>query len=270
MELVFGPSTLLGTQVTFQFPEITNNQSLLWYHSHNMFISMELVYGGIVGLLQIVDKKTEWLTNYFQYGDNNILLEALDMDLTSTGKQTFANLVTDENRSNFTVINGTSVLNWYSSDPVPFVNPLYHKSTKNLVKIDILNASLNWRVFHLGVCDKHYHSKPFYIVQTDSGLINPREQEYSLKGKKLIKIPTYLKDREEREENIPKPKEVFVVEAEDHLQSILGTKVKIHSGKIKSKIEIEFYSEEDLERILETLTKPAVMQSSLKQGQFIV
>jgi ParB family chromosome partitioning protein len=88
--------------------------------------------------------------------------------------------------------------------------------------------------------------------------------------KKLIKIPTYLKDREEREENIPKPKEVFVVEAEDHLQSILGTKVKIHSGKIKSKIEIEFYSEEDLERILETLTKPAVMQSSLKQGQFIV
>jgi len=88
--------------------------------------------------------------------------------------------------------------------------------------------------------------------------------------KKLIKTPTYLKDCEEREEIIPKPKEIFVVEAEDHLQAILGTKVKIRSGKIKSKIEIEFYSEEDLERILETLTKPAVIQSSLKQGQFIV
>ncbi|WP_019555314.1 ParB/RepB/Spo0J family partition protein [Propionispira raffinosivorans] len=88
--------------------------------------------------------------------------------------------------------------------------------------------------------------------------------------KKLIKVPTYLKDCEEREETIPKPKEIFVVEAEDHLQVILGTKVKIRSGKIKSKIEIEFYSEEDLERILETLTKPTAIQSSLKQGQFIV
>ncbi len=95
--------------------------------------------------------------------------------------------------------------------------------------------------------------------------------------KKLIKNPSYFKEREECEEreeregkNIQKPKEIFVVEAEDHLQSILGTKVKIRAGKIKSKIEIEFYSEEDLERILETLTKPAVIESQLKQGQFIV
>ena len=61
MEIVFGKSTLLGPKVTFQFPEITNNQSLLWFHSHNMFISMELIYAGIVGLLQIVDKETKWL-----------------------------------------------------------------------------------------------------------------------------------------------------------------------------------------------------------------
>ena len=174
MEVVFGRSTMLGPKVTFQFPEITNNQSLLWFHSHNMFISMELIYGGIVGLLQIVDKETEWLTESFRYGDNQILLEAMDMDLTSDGKQTFSNLVTDENRSCFAVINGTSAVNWYSSDPsAPFVNPLYHTTTTNLVKIDILNASLNWRVFHLGVCDENMEAKSFYLVQTDSGLMNP-------------------------------------------------------------------------------------------------
>ena len=106
MEAVFGHSTLLGPCVTFQFPKITNNQSLLWFHSHNMFISMELIYGGVVGLLQIVDKSTEWLTKHFEYGNNQILLTALDMDLTSSGTQTFANLITDENRSNFAVING--------------------------------------------------------------------------------------------------------------------------------------------------------------------
>ena len=176
METVFGHNTLLGPKVTFQFPTITNNQSLLWFHSHNMFVSMELIYGGILGLLQIVDKPTEWLTDSFQYGDNQILLNMLDMDLTSTGTQTFANLVTDENRSNFAVINGTSAVNWYASNSsVPFVNRLFHKTTRNLVKIDMLNASLNWRVFHIGVCDEDKQIKPFYLVQTDSGLMNPTE-----------------------------------------------------------------------------------------------
>jgi FtsP/CotA-like multicopper oxidase with cupredoxin domain len=176
METVFGHSTLLGPKVTFQFPEITNNQSLLWYHSHNMFVSMELIYGGIIGLLQIIDKHTEWLTESFQYGDNLLLLNAIDMDLTSDGKQTSVNLTTDENRSSFTVINGISTVNWYSCQKhTEFVNPLFHITTKNLVKIDILNASLNWRTFHIGVCDKDMQIKSFYLVQTDSGLMNPTE-----------------------------------------------------------------------------------------------
>jgi FtsP/CotA-like multicopper oxidase with cupredoxin domain len=174
METVFGHSTLLGPKVTFDFPEITNNQSLLWFHSHNMFVSMELIYGGIVGLLQIVDEPTKWLTEDFQYGDNQILLMALDMDLTNTGTQTDANLIVDENRSSFAVINGTSAINWYSSEQnTPFVDDLYHTTTKNLVKIDILNASLNWRVFYIGVCDDYCKIKSFYQIQTDSGLMNP-------------------------------------------------------------------------------------------------
>lgn len=175
MEDVFGHNTLLGPKVTFQFPEITNNQSLLWFHSHNMFVSMELIYGGILGLLQIVDRQTEWLTEQFQYGDNQLLLATLDMDLTSDGTQTFANLVTDDNRSNFAIVNGTSVVNWYSCSSVPFVNSLYHKTTKNLVKIDILNGSMNWRVFHIGVCDEDFQLKTFHLVQTDAGLMNPVE-----------------------------------------------------------------------------------------------
>lgn len=175
MEDVFGISTQIGPVATFQFPTITNNSALLWMHSHNMFISMELITAGLVGLLQIVDKPTEWLTEEFQYGDNQILLVALDMDLTSKGTQTFANLIADEARSCFSVVNGISVVNWYSEESVPFVNKVYHTSNKNLVKIDILNASLNWRVFHLGVCDMDGQIKPFYQVSVDSGLMNPTE-----------------------------------------------------------------------------------------------
>ncbi|BBB90585.1 MAG TPA: ParB/RepB/Spo0J family partition protein [Methylomusa anaerophila] len=46
----------------------------------------------------------------------------------------------------------------------------------------------------------------------------------------------------------------FMNEYEDRLKLILGTQVKIKPGKLKSKIEIEFYSNEDLERIIEALT----------------
>lgn len=54
----------------------------------------------------------------------------------------------------------------------------------------------------------------------------------------------------------PKPKkEVFLAQAEDRLKSALGTQVVIRAGKKKSKIEIEFYSEEELERLLELLTQ---------------
>ncbi|CUH95779.1 Stage 0 sporulation protein J [Propionispora sp. 2/2-37] len=50
------------------------------------------------------------------------------------------------------------------------------------------------------------------------------------------------------------PREIFVVDAEERLKLLLGTQVKIKPGKLKSKIEIEFYSSEDLDRILEVLT----------------
>ena len=43
---------------------------------------------------------------------------------------------------------------------------------------------------------------------------------------------------------------VFLRDATDRLTQLLGTQVHIRPGKKKSKIEIEYYSDEDLERIL--------------------
>ena len=51
-----------------------------------------------------------------------------------------------------------------------------------------------------------------------------------------------------------KPREIFVEEAEDRLKMLFGTQVKIYPGKKKSRIEIEYYNPEDLDRIIETLT----------------
>lgn len=175
MEVVFGKSTLLGPEVTFKFPKITNNQSLLWFHNHNMFISMELIYSGAVGLLQIVDDETCWLSKMFKYANNNIMMIASDLDLNEKGEQTNINLTVDQNRSAFTAINGISAVNWFSKCDDKYINLLYHKTSENLVKIDILNACLNWRVYYIGVCDEDRDIKSFHLIQCDGGLINPVE-----------------------------------------------------------------------------------------------
>ena len=55
-----------------------------------------------------------------------------------------------------------------------------------------------------------------------------------------------------RETNTKK-KDVFVRDTETHLREFFGTQVQISKTKKKGKIEIEFYSEDDLQRILELL-----------------
>lgn len=58
-------------------------------------------------------------------------------------------------------------------------------------------------------------------------------------------MPEAAKEKPER----PEP-DLFIREAAEKLKTLLGTQVQIKTGRKKSKVEIEFYSEEDLERIL--------------------
>lgn len=84
--------------------------------------------------------------------------------------------------------------------------------------------------------------------------------------KRLSEKPKHIKQLTKTVEE----KNFFVVEAEDRLKMILGTKVKIKPGKLKSKIEIEFYSTEDLDRIIETLSGEKEQASSKSRGIFAV
>lgn len=54
-------------------------------------------------------------------------------------------------------------------------------------------------------------------------------------------------------ETKPVNKDVFVQATEAQLREYFGTQVQIKKAKNKGKIEIEFYSEDDLQRILEIL-----------------
>jgi len=97
------------------------------------------------------------------------------------------------------------------------------------------------------------------------------EQDLSARGaeelvKKLMEDPMPSKQVNKSAEE----KELFVIEAEDRLKLVLGTQVKIKPGKGKSKIEIEFYSPEDFDRIIDILTGPQSKPSTRVQGNFVI
>jgi len=52
----------------------------------------------------------------------------------------------------------------------------------------------------------------------------------------------------------PNKKDIFLIETEETLKRRLGTKVNIIKGKKKGKIEIEYYSLQELERLIELLS----------------
>jgi len=70
--------------------------------------------------------------------------------------------------------------------------------------------------------------------------LSVRETEKLAARAKLVKNTTVSRE----------VKDTFLVEYESDLQSVFGTKVNIKQGRKKGKIEIEYYNDEDLNRIL--------------------
>lgn len=75
-----------------------------------------------------------------------------------------------------------------------------------------------------------------------------------LNVRQVEKLITQLNEKPVKKKEKPK-KDIFLQESESRLREYLGTAVTIHRGKRKGKIEIEFYNDEDLERIMEVLEK---------------
>ncbi len=65
-------------------------------------------------------------------------------------------------------------------------------------------------------------------------------------AKHLMNIDKIEKDKKRKEDPI-------YIDIQNRLSQSLGTKVKIQQGKNKGKIEIEYYSQGDLERLLDIL-----------------
>ncbi len=86
-----------------------------------------------------------------------------------------------------------------------------------------------------------------YIISND---LSARETEKLVK--KIDNNQNYFIDNKITSEPI---KNIFIDDAEDKLKMLFGNKVKIKKGRKKSKIEIEFLTEEDLDRIIDILVQ---------------
>ena len=83
--------------------------------------------------------------------------------------------------------------------------------------------------------------------------------------KKLLENPDLLHEHSGEQSTKEKPEQdVFIRDAVDKLTQMFGTQVRIQTGKKKSKLEIEFYSPEDLERIMGTMLEK---QQNTKQAK---
>jgi ParB family chromosome partitioning protein len=70
---------------------------------------------------------------------------------------------------------------------------------------------------------------------------------------KIVKKAAVEKDKKTKK--APETKDPLLLDIEERLKMVLGTQVRIKNGRNKGKIEIEYYSGEDLERIIEIFLK---------------
>ena len=75
----------------------------------------------------------------------------------------------------------------------------------------------------------------------------------NLNVRQLESLVQRMNENVSRETSKTTSKDIFIEEKESQLREIFGTTVSIKKSKNKGKIEIEFFSEDDLERILELL-----------------
>lgn len=113
----------------------------------------------------------------------------------------------------------------------------------------------------LALEDKSLQRQAAAYIATES--LSARQAEALVK--KLLADPFYLQHKAEKKDS-QKHEDIFLQDAVTKMQESLGTKVSIHQGKKKSRLEIEFYTEEDLERIMAAITGDNSAQSSARNG----
>ncbi|MGP4073122.1 ParB/RepB/Spo0J family partition protein [Piscibacillus sp. B03] len=84
-------------------------------------------------------------------------------------------------------------------------------------------------------------------------LVADKIRKEHLNVRQVEKLITQLNEKKKKKKKTTK-KDVFISSKEAELRDLFGTSVNIQQGKRKGKIEIEYFDQEDLNRILELMT----------------
>lgn len=100
------------------------------------------------------------------------------------------------------------------------------------------------------------HGRTLLAIKDENKIIPivNKVRKEKLNVRQLERLVNNMNKTPEKKEKAPK-KDIFLVERESVLRDRLGTGVKIQRGKKKGKIEIDFYTDEDLERIIDILER---------------
>jgi ParB family chromosome partitioning protein len=93
------------------------------------------------------------------------------------------------------------------------------------------------------------------VLSLDDDVSRVRLAERIVAENLSVRVAEDSARRVKRRRLIPKKKIPALLEAENYLKQLLGTAVRINIGLRRGKVEIDFYGEEDLERILELFRK---------------
>lgn len=114
------------------------------------------------------------------------------------------------------------------------------KKVQNMIKGGLLSNGHARALLSLEEKEKQYKIAQIIIEKK----LSVRETE---------KLISEVNETNTKEKKIKKQKDPLIVEIEENLRKTLGTKVNINKGRKKGKIEIEYYNDDDLDRIIELL-----------------
>ena len=93
----------------------------------------------------------------------------------------------------------------------------------------------------------------------DKSLVKRILKKTMKEGLNVRQVEQLIQDLNNHIEATPKTnkkeKDIFLLEQEESLRNVLGTSVKIEKGKKKGKIEIEFYNDDELNRLIDVLKR---------------
>jgi ParB family chromosome partitioning protein len=94
------------------------------------------------------------------------------------------------------------------------------------------------------------------LVTIEDEKIQAAAAKYIIDNKLSVReTENYIKKLSRTDERISKDQNIELIQLEEKLKNILGTKVKLVANKNKGKITIEYFSNDELDRLIEFFTK---------------